>query len=107
MRLRSDHLLAGEQVVVFGDLPVADQVHDLVRDRRADVGSEHHARAGALGIEGNDPVDSPGPLEGLGYGVRAVVLDGEAQSEHGGNCKETPGRLRHQIATAGGRPTLP
>ena len=45
MRLRGDDLLAGEQIVGIVDLPVADQLHDPIRDRRADIGSEHDPRA--------------------------------------------------------------
>ena len=40
-RGRGDHLLASDQIAAIGDLPVADQTHDLIGDGRHQVRLEH------------------------------------------------------------------
>jgi hypothetical protein len=84
VRCGCDHLLPCQQIVGFADLPFADQLHDLVGHRRHHIRSQYNARAGALGVESNDPMHSPGSLESFGHAVGASLLDGKPQSQHGG-----------------------
>jgi hypothetical protein len=79
---RRDYLLSGEQVVGVVDLPVTNQRHYAIRDRRHHIGSQDHTGVRALRIQGDDPVHSPGLLQGLGDRVGTMLLDREAESQH-------------------------
>ena len=81
-RARRHDLLSGEQIVGVVDLPVANHAHHAIRDRRENVGGEDHPGPGPLGFEGDDPVDSPGLLRGLGDRFGTMLLDREAESQH-------------------------
>ena len=81
-RSRGDHLLASDQIAAIGDLPVADQTHDLIGDGRQQVRLEHHARAGRLPAHRNDLMNASGVLQSSREVVRSVLLDGEPDAQH-------------------------
>src|ERR671925_2156188 len=88
MRGGSDDLLPRQKVVGLRHPPPSDQLHDTIGDRRHHVRGQHNSSVRPFRLEGDDPVDSSGPLERLGHLVGALLLDGEAKPQH-----QEPGSL--------------